>query len=136
MTNLNTYWTHVFLPSKIKTNGKKYFSIFPYFLKLFHQKVWVKYQLGVLKTCSLVKNLITNIRTKVKGCNLRFFRSFSPYGLLYIYYIYSLYLTRTFWWKSWIPIYWRCLKHFGLIKKSLLWCMYKYKFVQFHLSYI
>ena len=30
------------------------------------------------------------------------------------------------------PIY----RHLGLIKKSLLWCMYKYKSVQFHFSNI
>ena len=54
---------------------KKTFPLFPnfsMFFKAFHQKVWVKYQLGVLNTCLLVKNIITNIRTKFKVFQITF----------------------------------------------------------------
>ena len=59
-----------------------FFHIFPCFLNLFHQKVWVKYQQGALNTCLLVKNLITNIRTKFKVFQI-LFPLFSPYFIIF-----------------------------------------------------
>ena len=62
---------HVFLYSKTK----KFLNFSPFFhvFKVFHQKVWFKYQLlGVLRTKLLVKNLITDIRTKFKVFQITF----------------------------------------------------------------
>ena len=67
------------------SNILKYlFHIFSCYLKLFHQKVRVKYQLGALNTCLLVKNLINNIRKKFKVFQILFppiFPFFVPFFL-------------------------------------------------------
>jgi len=62
-----------------------FFHIFPCFLNLFHQKVWVKYQLDALNTWLLVKNVITNIRTKFKVFQIHFppIRPIFPYFIIF-----------------------------------------------------
>ena len=89
----------MFVLSKIKKNREKIifsllFYIYPCFLKLFHQKVWVKYQLGDLNICLLVKNLITNIRAKFKIFQILFPLILSCFPTLIIFVNYQFH---------WIP---------------------------------
>ena len=103
---VNIFWIYEFIFLRIwmkfvyghfkKKVGKKiFFPYFSSFLKLFHQKVWFKYQLGVLNTCLLVKNLITNIRKKFKVFQIPF-PLFSFYFIIFSHLIFSDFLD------SWI----------------------------------
>ena len=93
LTNLNTFGNPGLILKEIWMKfciwalfGKLYSPPFPVFFKTFNQKVWFPYQLGVKNTYLLVKNLITNIRTKFKVF-LDPFSSYFPYFIIFSHFL-------------------------------------------------
>ena len=112
-----------------------HFSPFFHVFKLFHQKVWFKYQLlGVLRTkLQLVKNLITDIRTNFKDFQITFPPILSYFSPLIIFFLFSGFMnsvfienSKIFWTQTGFPNVFKLVK-LNLPFRLQSWILSSYK---------